>query len=81
MDASANVTSVPIIPTCGEHHTLKEWRKAVSEYRDNGIVIQVPDVYAWVCHEDSEASFIPKTADELISTVRELLEIAKQDIS
>ncbi|GIK42614.1 MAG: hypothetical protein BroJett011_64470 [Chloroflexota bacterium] len=71
------MTNQPI-PTCGEHHTLKEWRKAVFEYRDNGIVIQVPDVYAWVCPEDGEASFTPETVDELIATVRELLEIAKR---
>jgi YgiT-type zinc finger domain-containing protein len=65
-------------PTCGEHHTPKEWRKAVFEYQDNGIVIRVPDVYAWVCPEGGEASFTPETVDELIATVRELLEIAKR---
>jgi RNA polymerase subunit RPABC4/transcription elongation factor Spt4 len=71
------MTTQPI-PTCGEHHTPKEWRKAVFEYRDNGILIQVPDINAWVCPEDGEASFTPETVDELIATVRELFEIAKR---
>jgi hypothetical protein len=50
----------------------------VFEYRDDGIVIRVPNIYAWVCPEDGEASFTPETVDELIATVRELLEIAKR---
>lgn len=48
------------------------------EYQDDGIVIRVPNIYAWVCPEDGEASFTPETVDELIATVRELLEIAKR---
>ena len=66
------------IPTCGEHHTSKEWRKTVFEYRDEDISIRVPNIYAWVCPEDGEASFTPETMDELIATVRELIEIAKR---
>jgi hypothetical protein len=38
----------------------------------------VPNVYAWVCPEDGEASFTTETVDEIITTVRELLEPAKR---
>ncbi len=71
------MTTQPI-PTCGEHRTPKEWRPTVFEYRDDGIVIRVPNVYAWVCPEDGEATFTPETVDELIATVRELVEIARR---
>jgi len=65
-------------PICGEHQVKKEWRKTNFEYTEQGITIQVPDVYAWVCPEDGEVSFSPTTTDELIATVRELLETAKR---
>ena len=66
------------VPICGEHHILKEWRSTTFEYNEDGISIRVPDVYAWVCPEDGEASFTPETVDELLITVRELLEPAKR---
>ncbi len=71
-------TKTKQVPICGEHQILKEWREATFEYSDQGITIRVPGVYAWVCPEDSEASFLPDTVDELISTVRELYETAKR---
>ncbi len=66
------------IPICGEHRALKQWGPATFEYREDGISIRVPNVYAWVCPEDGEASFTPLTVDEIIVTVRELLEPAKR---
>lgn len=66
------------IPTCGEHHRLKEWQPTTFEYREEGISVRVPNVYAWVCPEDGEASFTPEMVDEIIITVRELLESAKR---
>jgi len=66
------------VPICGEHHVRKEWRKTTFEYTDEGITIRVPNVYAWVCPENGEASFTPDTVDELITTVRELIEIARR---
>lgn len=66
------------IPTCTEHHTSKEWRPTTFEYQEEGISVRVPNVYAWVCPEDGEASFTPDTVDEIITTVRELLEPAKR---
>ena len=71
-------TKTKHVPICGEHQVSKEWRKTTFEYRDQGIIIRVPGVYAWVCPEDDEASFLPETVDELIATVRELYETAKR---
>jgi len=55
-------------PTCTEHHTAKEWRATTFEYQEEGISVRVPNVYAWVCPEDGEASFTPETTDEIITT-------------
>lgn len=66
------------IPICGQHNRPKEWRPTVFDYSEEGISVRVPDVYAWVCPEDGEASFTLETVDELIVTVRELIEIAKR---
>ncbi|MBI1925225.1 hypothetical protein HYR99_13365 [Candidatus Poribacteria bacterium] len=65
-------------PTCGQHHKSKEWRPTVFEYSEEGISVSVPNVYAWVCPADGEASFTPETVDELIVTVRELIETARR---
>jgi len=71
------MTTKPV-PICGQHHIQKEWRQTVFEYTDEGISVRVPNVYAWVCPADGEASFTPETVDELITTVRELIETAKR---
>jgi YgiT-type zinc finger domain-containing protein len=65
-------------PICGEHRVAKEWRSTTFEYREDGISIRVPNVLAWVCPVDGEASFTPDTFDELIATVKDLLESAKR---
>ena len=65
-------------PLCSEHHTTKEWRPATFAYTEDGVTIRIPGVDAWVCPADGEASFTPETVDELITTVRELLEPAKR---
>ena len=65
------------VPMCGTHHIPKEWRPTTFEYHDQGATIRIPDVYAWVCPEGCEASFTPETTDELIDTVKELIEVAK----
>jgi YgiT-type zinc finger domain-containing protein len=65
-------------PICGEHGVPKEWRETTFEYTEEGITVRVPGVYAWVCPESGEASFLAETTDELISTVRDLLEAAKR---
>jgi hypothetical protein len=66
------------VPICGEHQVLKEWRPSTFVYDDDGISIQVPNVYAWVCARDNEASFTPETTNELIVTGRELITPAKR---
>lgn len=67
-----------ISPMCAEHNLQKEWRTTTFEYRDDGIVVRVPNILAWVCPQDGEASFTPETTDELLATVRELVETAKR---
>ena len=66
------------VPTCGEHQKDKEWGTTTFEYTDEGITIRVPNVPAWICPSDGEASFTPETVDELILTVRELVDTAKK---
>ena len=66
------------VPVCGEHRVQKEWLPTTFEYSDEGIVVRVPDVHTWICPENGAASFTPDTVDELITTVRELVDIAKR---
>ena len=66
------------IPMCSEHHTTKEWRLTTFEYQEEGITVRVPNLYAWVCPVDGEASFTPETVDELLLTIRELIMTAKR---
>jgi hypothetical protein len=72
------VMTTKSVPICGEHQIPREWRQATFEYSEDGISVRVSGVYAWVCPADGEASFTPDTVDELITTVRELLEAAKR---
>ena len=65
-------------PICGQHNIQKEWRQTVFIYNEDGISIRIPNVYAWVCPEDGEASFTPETADELIVALREFVDAAKR---
>src|SRR5438445_5780738 len=65
------------VPVCGEHRIAKEWRPTTFEYGEDGVSIRVPNIYAWVCPQDCEASFTPETTDELFLTVREMIEPAK----
>jgi hypothetical protein len=57
---------------------MKEWRPTTFEYQEDGITVRVPNLYAWVCPADGEASFTPDTVDELLLTIRELLTTAKR---
>lgn len=66
------------VPTCGEHHQAKEWRPTTFEYTEQDISVRIPNVYAWVCPIDGEASFTAETTDELIVAVRELIAAARR---
>jgi hypothetical protein len=66
------------IPICVEHSQPKQWQLMTFEYDEDGITVRVPNIYAWVCPENGEASFTAETVDELILTVRDLLETAKR---
>jgi hypothetical protein len=63
---------------CGQHRVSKEWNPTTFEYREEDITIRVPNIQAWVCPVDGEASFLPETVDELLVTMRELLATAKR---
>ena len=65
------------VPVCGGHQVAKEWRPTTFEYGEDGVSIRVPNIHAWVCPQDGEASFTAETVDQLIDTVRELIEPAK----
>jgi YgiT-type zinc finger domain-containing protein len=65
-------------PICGEHQTVKEWLPTTFEYREGDITIRIPNLHAWVCPVDGEASFTPDTVDELLLTIRELLATARR---
>lgn len=74
-----NIDTIPnFIPTCGEHHQPKQWQATTFEYSEDGISVRIPNIYAWICPENGEASFTPETVDELILTIRDLLETAKR---
>jgi len=66
------------VPICTKHKVPKEWRPTTFEYAEAAVTIRVPNIYAWVCPESGEASFLPKTVDELVYTVRDLLKAAKR---
>ncbi len=65
-------------PLCNEHQAKKEWQKTTFEYTEGDVIVRVPNVFAWVCPNDGEASFTPDTVDELIETVGELVKTAKR---
>ncbi|MFL6276518.1 MAG: hypothetical protein ACJ74G_15115 [Blastocatellia bacterium] len=71
------MTDLPA-PVCREHNRRREWLPTTFEYSEDGVSVRIPGVYAWVCTEDGDASFTPEVVDELITTVRDLVESAKR---
>ena len=65
-------------PICREHQQPKEWRPTTFDYSEEGISLRVSGIFAWVCPVDGDASYTPETADELQTTVRDLLEQARR---
>lgn len=66
------------VPICSEHQVVKEWRPTIFKYAEEGVSVRVSGIFAWVCPVDGEASFTPEAFDELLITIRELLESAKR---
>ena len=64
-------------PICTQHNTEKVWQQTVFEYSEDGVSVQVQNIWVWVCPEDGEPSFTPETIDALIVTIRELVYSAK----
>jgi hypothetical protein len=62
-------------PMCKEHEARKKWLLTTFEYQEDGITVRIPNVYACVCAEDSEASLTPEAVDEIIGTVMALEQI------
>lgn len=71
------MTSKPPL-ICIQHNTEKVWQQTVFEYSEDGVSVQVQNVWAWVCPEDREPSFTPETVDALIMTIRKLIDITKR---
>jgi hypothetical protein len=65
-------------PICRQHRKPREWKQTTFEYNEDGIAVSVSGIYAWVCPDDGDASFTPEIVDELLTTVRDLIESAKQ---
>ena len=66
------------VPICQEHKATMEWCPAIFEYGEDGVSVRVTGPMAWVCPVDGEALYAPEAFDELLITVRELMESAKR---
>jgi hypothetical protein len=66
------------VPICQEHKATMEWRPTTFEYAEDGVSVRVTGLMGWVCPVDGEALYTPEAFDELLITVRELLESAKR---
>lgn len=64
-------------PVCKNGHTMM-WGKATFKYEEDGILVEVSDIPAWVCSDCDDVSFTPGTSQQLIATVRELITATKR---
>ena len=65
-------------PFCTEHCTPMIWRETEFTHQEDGVEVTVRYVPAWVCEQGDDAAFAPGVTDELLSTVRQLVRLAKQ---
>ncbi len=66
-------------PTCSDHNELMQWGETEFTYREDGVEVVVRHIPAWICPCDSDDSVIePGMLDELIATIRQLVDAAKQ---
>ena len=54
------------------------WSETEFTHREDGIEVVVRHVPAWVCEQGDDAAFPPGVTDELLSTIRQLVRLAKQ---
>lgn len=54
------------------------WSETEFIHQEDGVEVTVRHVPAWVCEQGDDASFPPGITDELLSTVRQLVRLAKQ---
>ena len=65
-------------PLCEEHRLPMVWGETDFAYTENGIEVTVRHIPAWVCPYADDSAFPPGVTDDLIATVRKLVEVAKQ---
>lgn len=65
-------------PLCEEHNVAMVWGKTDFSYAEGGIEVTVRHIPAWVCPHADDSAFPPGVTDELIGTIRKLVEVAKQ---
>jgi len=64
-------------PMCSHCQIKKRWRKTDADFPDDGFVIIISGVPAWVCPQCGDASFTPDVTDVLIHPSRELSSAVK----
>ena len=64
-------------PTC-KNGQIMIWGKATFRYEEDGILVEVSDIPAWICPDCDDVSFAPGTSQQLIATVRELIAATKR---
>lgn len=65
-------------PFCSEHRTPMTWGETEFTHTEDGVEVVVRHVPAWVCEHGDDAALAPGIMDELVTTVRQLVQLAKQ---
>ena len=65
-------------PFCSEHRIVMEWGETDFTFEEDGIEVVVRHIPAWVCPHQDDVAFPPGVTDELITTIRKLVDVAKQ---
>lgn len=55
-----------------------EWGETDFTYTEDGIEVVVRHIPAWVCRQGDDVAFAPGVTDELIATIRELIQVARR---
>lgn len=65
-------------PFCSEHLIAMDWGETDFSYVEGGVEVVVRHIPAWVCPHGDDAAFPPGATDELLETMRELIEVARR---